>query len=129
MILFINTALEREIVALIKNGKIIKQIDFQRKFRKAERLLSLVDQLLKNSSLRLKELKGIMVVRGPGAGFTSLRVGITIANTLAYCLNIPIKGIKLNKLNKRDLFLSRTYRRFSRPVLPFYGREPSITVK
>ena len=48
-----------------------------------------------SSKATLKDLEGldkILVIAGPGA-FTGLRVGITIANTLAFTQKVPIISI------------------------------------
>src|ERR1019366_326519 len=37
----------------------------------------------------LRDVEGIVVFKGPGS-FTGLRIGITVANTLAYSLGLPI---------------------------------------
>jgi tRNA A37 threonylcarbamoyladenosine modification protein TsaB len=40
-------------------------------------------------SISLEDIQGITVFRGPGS-FTGLRIGMSVANALAYSLNIPI---------------------------------------
>lgn len=42
-------------------------------------------------NLELADVEGIVVLRGPGS-FTGLRIGITVANTLAHSLDVPITG-------------------------------------
>lgn len=126
MILFINTATDDKEINLIKNKKIIKKIIFQKRFGEAENLLLMIDKLLKEEKARIKNLKRIVVVKGPG-NFTSLRIGILIANILAYTLKIPVYGIKLDEL---DGLLSLKFKsRKIEFVSPFYGKEPSITLK
>jgi tRNA threonylcarbamoyladenosine biosynthesis protein TsaB len=48
-----------------------------------------IDDMLKVQNKTLKDLEGIVGFQGPGS-FTGLRIGLTVANSLAYGLNIPI---------------------------------------
>jgi tRNA threonylcarbamoyladenosine biosynthesis protein TsaB len=52
-------------------------------------LLQKIDDLLKANHKTLQDLQGIVGFAGPGS-FTGLRIGLTVANTLAYSLRIPI---------------------------------------
>lgn len=65
--------------------------------RRAQVTLPLIDKLIKEHNLTLKDLTGIEVNQGPGS-FTGLRVGITIANTLGYLLQIPVNGKKTGEM-------------------------------
>lgn len=47
---------------------------------------------LKDAGIEVKDLSEILVVNGPGS-FTGVRLGVTIAKTLAYTLKIPIKTL------------------------------------
>lgn len=49
--------------------------------------LKLIDQLLKQQKLTLKDVTEITVNPGPGS-FTGIRVGIAVANALKYALKI-----------------------------------------
>lgn len=101
------------------------------KFNQSEKLLPAIDLLLKNNKASGK-LKGIGVVVGPG-GFTSARIGVAVANALAYGLKIPVAGIRKNQFDGNDelvgkivgLHQSGKNKGF---VQPYYDREPNITV-
>lgn len=56
-------------------------------------LLPLIDKILKDNKKSLKEITAIQVNPGPGS-FTGTRVGVAIANALAFALKIPINGKK-----------------------------------
>lgn len=61
--------------------------------RKAQAVLPLVEKLLSEHNLILKDITAITVNPGPGS-FTGVRVGVAIANTLGFLLNIPVNGLK-----------------------------------
>jgi tRNA threonylcarbamoyladenosine biosynthesis protein TsaB len=61
---------------------------------KAEVLLSLIDDLLKKCHTNIKEITEIKVHPGPGS-FTGTRVGLAVANSLAYTLKIPVNHKKM----------------------------------
>lgn len=48
-----------------------------------------IEELLNHSSISLKEVQGIVCYKGPGS-FTGLRIGMSVANALAYSLQIPV---------------------------------------
>ena len=73
----------------------------------------------------LHNISGIGVMKGPGS-FTGLRIGLTVANTLADSLNIPIvgamgedwRGTALKKLRAGEN---------EKIVMPEYGAAAHIT--
>lgn len=92
MILSINSADRGKIVLGLSGRGVDKCFTFETE-RQSEDLLIAIDGIFKKEKLSLKELKAILVCTGPGT-FTGLRAGITIGNTLAWVLNIPIFGFK-----------------------------------
>lgn len=92
----------------------------------SDTLLTKIDILLLTAQKALKDVSGIVVFQGPGS-FTGLRIGITVANTLAYSLHIPIVASKGdNWLQDGLLQLSR--QDDPRVVVPEYGSPARITL-
>lgn len=91
----------------------------------SDTILINITNLLANQQRKLPDLTGIVVFKGPGS-FTGLRIGMSVANTLAYGLSIPVvaetgeqwvaKGLKRLQTGDND-----------QPALPEYGGEPNIT--
>lgn len=59
----------------------------------SESIFGNIDQLVKKASIQLSDIKGVLVIKGPGS-FTGLRVGIAVANQFAHQLKIPIIGFQ-----------------------------------
>lgn len=64
---------------------------------KAQVVLSLIHKLLTDNKIKLTHIKSIEVNTNPGS-FVGTRIGITVANTLGFLLNIPVNGKKLASL-------------------------------
>lgn len=54
--------------------------------------IPLLDELLRECNLSLRDLKEIIVISGPGS-FTGVRIGIVIAKIIAYSLKINVKAL------------------------------------
>src|ERR1700694_4379725 len=55
----------------------------------AETIHKKIAELLNTINKNLSDIEGIVCFKGPGS-FTGLRIGLTVANALAYAQNIPI---------------------------------------
>jgi len=133
IILLINTSKEKQLdVFLLTKSKIIGQASLKGNFKVSDRLLGLVDKILKKKKIKFDQLIGIMVVSGPGP-FTSIRIGVAIANTLAFALKIPIVDIVIkNKTNNLQLIKTGWQKlkkaKIGKYCRPFYNQEPNITI-
>jgi len=127
MILIINTSQSDKLSLILhkKNHFFKKEIKID--FFESEKILVLINQILEENKVKLIDFKGIGVFRGPGP-FTALRIGITIANTLAYALAIPVYGFKENEVNDLKKLSKKIEQNKSKAqIKPFYGQLPSIT--
>lgn len=127
MILYINTSI-REFIefALVDKGKIFL---LKRKvgIKQSEKSLKLLDYFLKENNYNITNIKKIVVHRGPGS-FTSVRLGIVLANTFSFSLKIPLAGIYNLDLKSNEDYLKLSKLKFKRDfVKPYYDREPEIT--
>lgn len=91
----------------------------------AKGLLAKITELLKKHHVEFSQLQGIIVYKGPGS-FTGLRIGCTVANTMAYSLSVPIVGADTSDWKKQGLYRLKNNEN-DQVVLPIYGRDPRIT--
>jgi tRNA threonylcarbamoyladenosine biosynthesis protein TsaB len=71
------------------------------------------------------DIKGVIVFEGPGS-FTGLRIGATVANTLAYGQSVPIVGARYDDWIAAGLAKLQAGAN-DMQVLPHYGAEATIT--
>lgn len=90
--LLVDTHDKNVLIILYKNGKVISQKCLSTINKHSEIALPTIKDVLDSVMLDITELNSIIVVNGPGS-FTGVRIAVTIAKTIAYCLNIPIKVI------------------------------------
>jgi len=79
--------------------------------------------LLDSNDVAMSDLDKIIVLKGPGS-FTGLRIGLSVANALAYGLEIPIVGVSGDSWVEDGLVQDGA---IGTPISPEYGREPHIT--
>lgn len=110
MLLAINTCLRRVEVVLIDDAQDIPMVVGERSELSnrdhAEKIFEFLDELLKKSNGRGVNTEGndekiipdkVLVVRGPGP-FTSIRVGVVTANTIAYASRADLYGVTLHDI-------------------------------
>lgn len=90
--LFISTYDKLINISLLKNGTVLNTLEEISKQNHSVLVMPMIDNILKNNNVNSSDLNEIIVVNGPGS-FTGVRIGVVIAKTLAYTLNIPIKTI------------------------------------
>lgn len=133
MILVLDTASENIFIGLWDQAKSVWAK--QEKFVGGRELNSLIikklDYLFSNSQEFKNNLTGIIIAAGPGS-FTGLRIGMSVANTLAYANDIPVVAPKETVgaeelLQKGISMLNSAGSQFTAVVTPHYGAQPHIT--
>ena len=88
MILTINT-IERDQIELgLFDGHNLYCFEFETA-NQSDDILHTIEGILSKQKLKLQNLTAILVHHGPGS-YTGVRVGATVANTIAWTLNIPV---------------------------------------
>lgn len=91
MILFIDTHDELITIALKnKDDLFIKTQESE--YSHSIYTMPMIENIFKENNLNVKDLEKIIVINGPGS-FTGIRIGLSIAKTMAYALNIKINTI------------------------------------
>jgi len=87
----IDTSVKRGIVCLGENESIMIQKTLS-PHSSSQQLLPSLDVLLKERGKKIHDLEGVVVILGPGS-FTGLRIGLSLAKSLAFTLKIALVGI------------------------------------
>lgn len=120
MILALHTGTPRCLLSVYRDEQ-WKASDWEAGRTLARQLLDHIEEAVGD----IHVLTGIIVFQGPGS-YTGLRIGLTVANTLAESMNLPIVGVGgdqwrdegLQRLQDGDNDLL---------VMPVYGSDPHIT--
>ncbi|MDO4911953.1 MAG: tRNA (adenosine(37)-N6)-threonylcarbamoyltransferase complex dimerization subunit type 1 TsaB [Lactobacillus sp.] len=91
-ILSVTTATNFLSVAVTDNDQVIIQKEEQDKRNHSEHLAPLIDEMLKESQLKLADFDGFAVTQGPGS-YTGLRIGMTTIKMFAKALDKPVCGL------------------------------------
>lgn len=79
-------------VAIVEEDRVIGELVTNLNKNHSVRAMPAVDQLMKDCEIKPDTLDRIVVGRGPGS-FTGVRIGVTLAKTLAWSLNVPLVGV------------------------------------
>lgn len=127
MILAVRTDKEdAELYLLDSKGHTADSIIWHAHRELSDTLQDTIELLLSKKSASISDITGIVSFEGPGS-FTGLRIGITVANTLAYCNNIPHKGAGGEHWIHDGIQKLQTARHDDVIVLPKYGAEANVT--
>ena len=124
MILLLDTATPVCKLTLI-DGNLVIHDEWHAGRELAKELLGYLNTQLAATERTFDDLSGIAAFRGPGS-FTGLRIGLTVLNTAAETLGIPIVG------TTGDAWKEEAIQRLQsgendRLVMPLYGSNATIT--
>ena len=125
LILTIRTDKPESEIGLFEDLNQLTYLEWHAHLELAETIHTKVSTLLKDIQKTWHELGGLVVYKGPGS-FTGLRIGFSVANTLAYSLDCPIVTTNDSDWIEQGLELLKNSKS-TKPVFPFYGSEVHIT--
>lgn len=105
-ILYLDTSSSFLYTAILENDKIIAEIKEKLGNNLSEYTLPRIEGMLKLKNISVDDIDKIIAVNGPGS-FTGIRIGLTIAKTLAWTKNIPI--IPISSLEAMALSADANY--------------------
>lgn len=79
-------------VAVVKDNQLLVEWTSSIKVTHSVGAMPAVEEALKQASINPSEIDAIAVAEGPGS-YTGVRIGVTIAKTLAWTLKIPLVGV------------------------------------
>lgn len=79
-------------VAIVKDGQIVEEVVQNEKLTHSVTVMPTIEELFQKANIKPIELDAIAVSEGPGS-YTGLRIGVTIAKTLAWTLKKPLVGV------------------------------------
>lgn len=91
-ILAVDTSASVASVAVMEDGILLGEYSINNKKTHSQKLLPMIDELLKNLELRIEDIDYFAASSGPGS-FTGLRIGITTIKALAYSVNKQVIAV------------------------------------
>ena len=91
-VLGIDTSSLAASVAVIEDNKLICEYTINTKLTHSQKLMPMIENMLKISDINVNEMDMIAVCQGPGS-FTGLRIGMATAKALAHVNKLHIVGI------------------------------------
>lgn len=103
-ILLIDTSTSNLTVSIIENNNILYNYKEKIITDMSSKIMPIIDNGLKQFNLNISDIDKIFVVNGPGS-FTGIRVGVTVAKTIAWALKkdiVPISSLELMATTDTD---------------------------
>ncbi|MED3623217.1 tRNA (adenosine(37)-N6)-threonylcarbamoyltransferase complex dimerization subunit type 1 TsaB [Neobacillus thermocopriae] len=101
-------------VALLEDHQVLGEYITNLKKNHSIRVMPAIQMLMRDCEKTPADLRKIVVAKGPGS-YTGVRIGVTIAKTLAWTLNIPLVGI-----SSLEILAAGTGRYFDGYISPIF---------
>ena len=114
MYLCIDTITAESGIALVHEGQCLGFEPLESR-HSSDGLFVAIERLFRDAAITPSDLRGVAVIRGPGS-FTSVRVGVAVANQFSHQLKIPIVGLTTDewtrfKTDQKDFLYLQTMNR------------------
>lgn len=126
IVLTLRTDKPESEIGLYRDGQQLSYEVWEAHRRLAETIHTKINEQLQAQQMTLKDLDGIIVYKGPGS-FTGLRIGISVANSLAYSLGVPIVATTDDWIEQGMVLLTES--KGSAVVQPDYGQPVHTTTQ
>lgn len=113
-ILSIDTSNNALGVALLEESQVLGEYMTNLKKNHSVRIMPAINTLMKDCGKKPADLSKVIVAKGPGS-YTGVRIGVTIAKTLAWTLHIPLVGV-----SSLETLASGTGRYFDGVIAPIF---------
>ena len=91
-VLGIDTSSNATSIAVIEDNKLICEYTVNTKTTHSQKLMPMIENMLKISEINVNDMDMISICQGPGS-FTGLRIGMATAKALSHVNNLPIVGV------------------------------------
>lgn len=79
-------------VAVVNDGKIVAEVVQNIKLTHSVGAMPAIEEVIKKAGIEASQIDAIAVSKGPGS-YTGVRIGVTLAKTLAWSLQKPLVGV------------------------------------
>lgn len=84
-------------ISVVKEGKVVAEVVQNIKLTHSVGAMPAVEEVMKKAGITPADLDAIAVSEGPGS-YTGVRIGVTVAKTLAWSLQKPLVGVSSIKV-------------------------------
>lgn len=127
MILTLRTEKPESEIGLYDGEKKLAYETWQAHRQLAETIHAKIQEQLDGQKAGLGDITGIVIYKGPGS-FTGLRIGMSVANALAYSLDVPITASQGDDWLQTGI-QALASRPTKTPVAPEYGMPAAVTTQ
>lgn len=79
-------------VAIVSDGKVVAEVTQNVKLTHSVGAMPAIEEVIRNAGIEPAQIDAIAVSEGPGS-YTGVRIGVTLAKTLAWSLQKPLVGV------------------------------------
>ncbi|WP_274308343.1 tRNA (adenosine(37)-N6)-threonylcarbamoyltransferase complex dimerization subunit type 1 TsaB [Solibacillus daqui] len=84
-------------IAIVKDGKVVAEVVQNIKLTHSVGAMPAIEEVINKAGITSTEIDAIAVSEGPGS-YTGVRIGVTLAKTLAWSLQKPLVGVSSLKV-------------------------------